>query len=207
MSEVTEAQTDVAPQGEVETPQAAPEVKADETPTVDSLLSEFDTAVQQADEPSPTPEAPNLDVDAKLNAVYEFQQQQIEERTQADIQSAVGILQESSSHMKDMPPGVVRAYLDDMARNDSRVLQAFKQRNAQPDKWQTILKAAGKEFDKAMPTPKEQKVAEDMDALRAAVHTGDTVAEPSVPSDMHKMSDGEFNQYLEKKFGYSRNWM
>ena len=90
----------------------------------------------------------------------------------------------------------IEGYLEQRARLDPRITQAFMQKDRNPVAWDQILKTLAKDYQNEIRQPDAQ-VTEDQKAMRAAVESQPDTGEPIEKSvrDLNTMNDAEFAIY------------
>lgn len=173
---------------------AQPVVQANDARTdgdsLESLLAQFDqgTKTEPVSPPVKQPEqtAPAVDP-GRLH--------RIEERLfKEDLDKAVANI---TGDMK-VPKRVATGWLDQMAREDPRIGQAFLNKEANPSAWSRIERTLAKEFSKEMKqfTSIDHQVTEDREIVAAAVRGASTAAPEEKAPDFAKMTDGEMRKWF-----------
>ena len=168
--------------------QEAPVVEEKEK-SLDDYLAEFDAQTQP--EPQPTegeqvPEWKHLE-----NTVNDLQQQQY----RRGIDESIGKMK-AVSEISHVGNTAIEGYLEQRARLDPRITQAFMQKDRNPVAWDQILKTLAKDYQNEIRQPDAQ-VTEDQKAMRAAVESQPDTGEPIEKSvrDLNTMNDAEFAKY------------
>lgn len=178
------------------------DVKGDDAPdTLDELLNSFNP---DTDEPQTAKadkgtkaEAPPVDP-GKIARLEKFAEQYEATETQREIETLVKSIKGDHETLADLPDMAVSGWLQEVARKDSRVLNAWMSRHSKPDQWQTVVKGLGSRMAKEVSPKKDAKLSADREAAAAAVRNRGT-APPETPAisnaEMDKMSDSDFDNW------------
>ena len=156
---------------------------------LDSLLNEFteETKSEQTINPN--------DVKEAVGWINEQRQQTANEAEQTAINSATETIKEQLGDL-DIPltDGMIRGMLEDNARRDPKIRDAFAQRQKNPQAWSEALKRASKNIKEDLSI--DQKATSDREAIASAVHSASTQQPtPDTPVDLNTMSDSKFARY------------
>lgn len=185
---------------------------AQETSSVDSLLSEYDEAVAPAaDAATPNADAPSTEApagesaasfDPRLEEMHSFMQKQMQRDTQKDIGTAVETIKRHDPLLANLPDSMVRGHLHDLASKDSRFLKAFQNRGDNPKGWENILKSVAVEVTKELGEPVDSELSSNIASLRASVNTSSPSGK-SGPTDAEiaGMSDADFDKHVRSLGG------
>jgi len=198
---------DATEQPVVETPDAeavpAVEENSAQDDDLDALLKEFEGKGEtEIDEPEAKADG-ELDtqellkyVEEQRRAQREREMQDIEQQTEADIQSAVKMLKDGVE--TELPDEFWEGYLYRAAAKDQRFLTAFQHRRKDPEKWAKVLKASQKKITEKLSI--DRSVTDNKAAMISAVH-GSKKAAPSqgFPTDLSSLSDAEFKKLMAKE--------
>jgi hypothetical protein len=148
--------SDGAPSGRTENGSAGTDL--------DKLLSEFESP-----NPGIQPRAEATVLKA-LKPVIDFADAEMTTRAKAaldgDIAKAVDFVKEEA---KDIPPRLVRGFLEGYAAENQAFRHAFENRHTDPNTWQTKLGEARGEFVKEIGSLPGNTVKSDVEAARAAI--------------------------------------
>lgn len=169
----------------------------------DALLSQFDATQTPKAEPKPTPEQ------AKGTAPIDKQSLKAEIRAEidADNQFKADVDRTIKAIRGDIDPEIaddvfVRAYLDAAAEADPRLAQAFRERHAKPKEFAKITEQLGKKFASKFSKLPNREATEDREAVTEAIVRGSQQQAPEAKApDFSRMTDREFSETAEKKFG------
>lgn len=163
--------------------------------TLDTLLAQYE---EQTTKPPPSPsqtqqQEKTVDPD-RLSA--------IENRFfQEDLNKAV------TNIMGDLkvPRRLAMGWVDQMAREDSRIARAFLERSSNPDAWARVEKGLSKAFAKEMKelNPVDQQATEDREAVAAAVRGASITRAPeNAPVNYGKQNNAEFRNSVREQYGF-----
>lgn len=154
MSEDTVVSNQETPQGEVE--------KTGEQADLDSVLSEIDSELEQVNTPRKE-EPEDKQTDSYIRALYQ-------KEISRDLRDAVTTIQKGLDDLPvKMPDSLVEAYLDGLARRDTRIRTAFLNRDTNPEQWHKIVDAVPSRIKRDMKKDIDAQTTEDREALSAAV--------------------------------------
>lgn len=182
-----------------------------ETPSLDSLLGEFETSQQSVDpQPAAEPvqnETPqNVQQQPQTVSRDEFNrlQEQIWRRdTQDAVAHAVTTVKETPG-LENVSDRLVKDILEGAAMRDPRIGKAFAQRDVNPEAYAKVLKSMGKEINKELGLQSKQpdpKITADQEALRATVKGQDQQNETNAPATPHELSSMSKNEFEDYKKG------
>ena len=171
-----------------------------ETPVVeekddlDSLLAEFDKGVSAVDTSNESTSSENQPEWRHLEQSVEDLQHQSYRRGIDDSVSKM----KSHGGISHVGNTAIEGYMEQRARMDPRITQAFMQREKNPVAWEKVLGSLAQDYSKEIRQPDAQ-VTEDQKAMRAAVESQPDTAEPEFKSvrDLNNMNDSEFALYKE----------
>lgn len=154
---------------------------------LDSILNEYDSKTRVEPKQSDG-------LESKVDHIYQAFQAQEQERTEADINAAVGTIKGEV----DIDPDLIRGYLEVTASKDKDFAQAFQNRKSDPTAWNKHLSKAQERFNE-MFSKIDRKATEDTQELVSAV-TGSNQSKPRPEGapDYSNMSDQEFQAELRK---------
>lgn len=174
-------------------------------PTLDELLADFDKSTSRQEPAKPAPAAETTQPDnallTRLQAlepvVQQFAQSQFKQKITETIKDIRGDLDAET-----FDDEFVEAWLDGRARKDTRLQQAWLQKDANPRQWKRIQSELGREFKKKFDKMPDRQVTEDREAVVAAVRGASTKAPPDQPVKMGNMSNAEARQHVRQQFGF-----
>jgi hypothetical protein len=155
---------------------------------LDSLLDEFKQKTE--------PQKPAVSTEDFSEVVQYVKQQQVEsvkKETEEGISSAVASIKEGLD--VSVPDRAIRGMLFDLAESNEEFVNAFNNRNNNPQAWNKVLKAFQKEVaDEFQIDP---GATNDREALKQAVHSSKSETQPTEEQpDYSKMSDADFQKAL-----------
>jgi len=167
---------------------------------LDSLLSQFEQESAPRTPPvspqTPTqqqqpPDRPQIDPSVKM-LVDRFEKE--------DLQKLVKTVQGDNPEFDDI---VAEAFIDAMARRDTRLQRAWLERVANPKAFEQISKQLAKEFAKRTARKTDPQATEDREAVAAAVRGSSTNRTPeSAPPDFSRMGSAEYRNAVREKYGF-----
>lgn len=177
-----------------------------ETDDLDSLLAQFEQANPKSAEQPPAPAAAAKPDDvtaisAKL-AQYESVIPEINNRLfRQDMDQTIKDVR------GDLDPGVfddetVEAWIDGMARKDTRLQQAWLQRSNNPRQWQQIKSELGKKFVQKFSKLPDKSATDDRNIVAAAVRGASTKASAEPPPNYSRMSNAEYRKKVQDEYGF-----
>lgn len=202
MSEVSTTQTAV---DEPKTP-AQPGAAGGDAQTngddLDTLVKEFETKTAASTADTTTkPEQKSGTSDPSLEQMVDARvEQKLAERQMAD--DANKFSGELASEF-GITTRMAKGWLDQMARDEPAVLDAFLKRKSEPSRWARTWASLKKEFGKEHQQSSVDKFAtEDRDAVTAAVRGASTKAPEGKAPDYSGMSNAEFREAHKRDYGY-----
>lgn len=188
---------------------ASPEAKTEARETLDDLLGAFDNPADssggqttQGDRSTDTDRAKtDPDIAKRLEAL---EVRDAEKGYRTDMDAAIKAVR------GDLDPEIfddvwIEGYLNEQARRDSRLQNAWAQRHKNPQAYQKILGSLSDQIGKKFSKVIDRQATEDREAVAAAVRG----ASPAAAADdkeerrkVAKMSDREF-QDMKRQMGYS----
>ena len=159
-----------------------------QTDDLDAILSEIDEDFDKA-----TEETPDEDEVKQLKATVDAL---VQKDTDAAINTAVSSVQGDLHNLEvNLPDRAVKALLNQMAVEDKRIQEAFRDRENNPGRWKKILNAAAKSIAKDFSEQPDQQLTNDRKYATAI--RGKQTAEDDSP-DFSKMTDHEYNDWKLK---------
>lgn len=179
------------------------DVRSNDGESVDALLDQFDASVKTVEPAKPQPkpeqklvpaEAAKAPIDPDIAEIRGY-------ITRQDINKAIGVVRGSLDPDK-YDDALVEGYLNALATKDPRLAAAWQNRHNQPQAFQKILAAVGREFQKKHGTMPDRQATEDREAVTAAVRGASTKAPEGKAPDFSRMSTSEFREAHYKEYGY-----
>jgi hypothetical protein len=173
---------------------------------LDVLLSEYDKANGSDSEPEQKQESPKdtADKDDRLDRLLErkLAERDAVQQSKADLEKTVKALK--GDDLAYLPDDLVEGYLETKSRKDQRLLNAWVDRRANPEKWNKILGSLRQELETLTGGKVDRDQTDSSDAVAAAVRGASTKA-PShdTPFDgksLGSMSDAELSK-LKRSIG------
>ncbi|HAX27879.1 MAG TPA: hypothetical protein DCX94_08150 [Alteromonas macleodii] len=182
--------------------------KSESVAELDTLLSEYDS------QPTTTSVAPTTSpqTDDTSQATLEQVKQLLEEQTrQRSNQEFKENMNKTIAIMKDelgfaVSDKILSGYVDQAAKDDTRIVSAWQSMNDNPEKWKKIAKVMASDFKKGIGVP-DKELTENIDAVRASVksktetNADDYDSKYSI-TNMNNLSEVEFrnlkNSYRAK---------
>lgn len=174
--------------------QAKPDAEAtsaqDTTPSLDSLLNEFETQAKPQPAPAPAKAAPDP-------VVAELQRDIASMKFEREIEPVLKNIR------GEIPQDVLSdreflALIDDRAKHDPRIQNAYWNRASNPSVWAKIEKGLNAEYSKKFQPRVDAAATEDRNAVAAAVRGTSTKASEEKQPDYGSMSQAEFARELAK---------
>ncbi len=156
---------------------------------LDSLLNEF------TEETKSEPAINQSDVKEAVSWINEQRVQGEKEAENTDIASAATTIKQSLGDI-DLPltDGMLRGMLEDNARRDPKIREAFAQRRENPQAWSEALKRVSNNIKEDLSI--DHKATSDREAITSAVHSASTKRPaPDEKVDLTQMNDSEFARY------------
>ena len=155
--------------------------------TIDELLGEFPEA-------KPQTELPKDDLGNVVKFVKDFQQKEVQKDIRSGLDDAVKFIK--TDETITVSDRMVRGFLNAMADDDPRLLDAFNQRESNPAAWKEVLKKAQVGIRDELST--DSKITDDVNAAKAAA-SGQTNDEPEpkkiTSADLNPLSDMQFKEF------------
>lgn len=156
-------------------------------PTLDDIVKGFDEKA--------TPKKDDR-MENVLNFVEDFQTKEQQKEVNDGINDAVEFIKGDENITAS--DRLVKGFLNALADENPKVLDAFNNRSSKPDEWEEVKKWAQQEAVKEFSV--DPKISADVAAAKAAA-SGQTVTEPEekpvTNTDIESMSDIEFRSYKE----------
>lgn len=182
--------------------QPAPEAtsaRADDD--LDTLLKEFDESKPEPSTPAkPEPRVAANDTQDASAEVLAARDEIRMDRFQRDMTSTIKDVR------GDLPADLydddfISSWIDTQAKKDSRLANAWVNRNANPQKFAQVKAALGRDFAKRYGKLPDKQVTEDREAVTAAVRGASTKVPEGKAPDYAKMTPAEFQAEKDRMFG------
>lgn len=179
---------DEAYKASTSTEEEAPEASQD-----DSLAATPEP--ESASQPAPNPVAPT---DPRIDTMFEKFEQDLIQENNRDLDAAVSTLKEVNPSLAALSDRHVRGILEIEARDDPRILNAFRNRSLDPKMWNDMVKAKGKQM-KLAALPDEQ-ATNGMNAVRASVNDQSATTSEGEYSkeEIANMDDSKFRSLMSQ---------
>ena len=189
---MTEQQAATAPaDGQTASDPKATEAQA---PSVEDLLKEFDQGEKPAQpEPTPASDLTKERFDQVLSYVEDSIQEKQAAKFEKDLASAVKTVVGDS----ELDPEYVEGVLQARGAKSGAFRNAWMQRDQEPDKWNGVLRAVGKELSARSKGQPDQAATDDLAAATAAVRSSATKPAQPFPNakQINQMTDAEFAKF------------
>ena len=185
---------DAVTEGAAEVTQDVTEEPTKETPSMEELLQEFDAGANEE------VEEPTQDVgDSRIDEVHHFMQQEQARKTNEDINNAISMMKGAEESISGLPDTMLRGYLNELARGNPKLLNAFANRHDKPETWGKIVESAARDLGSQLSIKRDDKITSDMASVRSAVEQSESKSNDG-PTDeeIKNMSPAEFQQYKAK---------
>ena len=184
---------------------ATPSAGASPVDRLAELLGEADAELAKTPsatpQPTSTPSQPAVDQAANdtLKELRAIRQETIAERTEADITKMIDGWQTSDDVLKGVDQGLIRALLNDEARSDPRLANAFLARKQNPGQWQRIETAIRQKVSQRLAGVPNAQITADRRAASLAgagiSATSPSATGPKAAAEVNRMSDSEFARH------------
>ena len=169
---------------------------------LDSLLAEFDQSTARG--PAASPPDPQQTQQTQP-VISEDRVRRIEDRIFQDdlnstIKNIVGDLK--------IPDRFAKGWIDQIARENPTVANAFLNRSSDPKAWKRIETALSKEISKDFKalTPVDEGATVDRAAVTAAVRGASTKAATETEPSYGSMSSRDGRKHVKEKYGFDPGW-
>lgn len=167
----------------------------DNEPSLDELLSQFETEVNSEVKQPETKAEPIEDLRNEIKSMREERQN---EAFRNDMDSLV----ETVKGDAEVDETFVEAWIDAEARKDQRLANAWAQRRNDPRAFKQVQAQLTKKFASAFPSKVDQDATADKEAVTAAM-TGTGKAPETPPPDFSAMNNAEFRDDVRNKYGFT----
>lgn len=133
----------------------------------------------------------------------QLQRQIAEDKFRADMSNVVqGVRGELPADKFD--DVFMEGWLEAMSRKDPRIITAWDNRAQAPEKFQRLVKGLNQQFKKQYGSLLgiDEKATEDRELVAHAVRGGSKPAPEERLPELGSLPDGEYRQYVKKKFGF-----
>lgn len=191
-------QTEVEEVKEAPPQEASDTEHAQEEPSLDSLLAEYDEPKEETKQPAAdTSQAP---IPAEYQA---FMDRMIQKETNQAVDEAAEMLQKAVGET-NLSPRWFKGQLHLEASEDPRILKAFQNRDTNPQQWKEIVGGLGKKLGQDLRI--DQQSTKSWDAVEASVNSSTSAPQKQEEGildskDLRKLSDQEFQAYKAKLMG------
>lgn len=173
----------------------APVTSARKDEDLESLLSQFDNETRKPDpQPTETKATPQVSEPVIPDRIKALEQRLLQE----DVDKACGEIFEG---MK-IPRRAQVGWLDQVARENPAIAQAFLNKPNNPGAWNRFAKALIKEAKKDFAADIDEGVTADVNAVAAAVKGASTPATREPPPNFGRMSDAELAKFTSENYGF-----
>lgn len=171
---------------------------------LDALLAQFEDKgdARPSTPTKPEPKAVQADeIAAARDEVLRARDEILREKWTKDMRATVAAVRgELPSDIFD--DKLVQAWIEARAMDDSRLTQAWKDRDANPQQFKRIVGALGREFTQKYGKLPDKNATEDREAVAAAVRGASTKAPEGKPPDFSGMQNREYNQTVKQLYGF-----
>lgn len=162
---------------------------------LEQLLQEY-----EKDVPKGEPQAPKQDKPVDTKAITEQVMAQV--RLEAETEKALGEATRAVKGDLKVSDRVIRAYLDERARENPAIAKLFVDRNKNPGGYNKLLSKLAKDFKSDIGADIDQEATRDREALANAVRGASNKVPESDEGfnskQLEKASDAEFNKKLRE---------
>ncbi len=142
-----------------------------DAPDIDTLLEQFAEEGEPEKKVEEEKPAVSPEIGQRLDRIDAYVQRQEAKDTESEIDTLVNGAVESHEGLKVLPEGAFRGYVEEQARRDPRIQQAWSQRNTNPQGIQKIVDALGKKYAEALAQKPDERLTNDREAARAYVES------------------------------------
>lgn len=211
-----------APQAAPQAPQASPLEKVYQDYKIEETAQTFQPQTPQAPAQPATqaqPQAPKFDpfdpnfgnhlteqakqvsvlnqsVSEAVNRVTQLERSLIAKQTETDIKSAASVIAEKAG----IKPKIAEVAMEVKAREDARFRVIWQNRHTNPKAFNAALEALAQEAAQEYVVKQDPQLAENQRAVRVSQQQMATTTRTSDQDELMKMSPGERQQYLRRKF-------
>jgi hypothetical protein len=174
------------------------------TDSLEAALSEFDAAIKPSTattQPDPKPAAASAGDDDVKKRVETL------ERALSDRSYKEQIAPVLKKVRGDVPAEVFNddeldVWINHRAKSDQRLMNAWLNRDKNPQAWDRVVDGLGREFGKKFSKPIDERATADREAVTAFVRGASTKAPEGKAPDFSGMSNAEFREAHKKEYGY-----
>lgn len=183
--------------------QPAPEgTNARDGDELDNILKEFEErpAASTTAQPEKPAASPQNEVQNASAEVLAARDEIRSERFNRDMNVTIGKVRgDLPSDLYD--DDIVRSWINAQADKDPRLAQAWANRDKNPQKFEQVVNALGRDFAKRYGKVPDKGATEDREAVTAAVRGASTSAPPAKAPNYATMTPGEFQAEKDRMFG------
>lgn len=165
---------------------------------LDALLAEFDQGTKRpsADsppEPKPKETAPTIDP-ATIDRIKRVEDRLFKEDLDETVKQVFGDMQ--------LPRRAAVGWLDQMARENPQVAQAWMNKTNDPHTWNRFAKSLAKEAAKDFPPPVDQPATADRELVAASMKGASTKVAAEPAPNLGRMSNAEYRKTVLEQHGF-----
>jgi hypothetical protein len=178
------------------------------TPSADDGDPLADIPDAQPQQPQHTLPAPthSQEVLAMMNYLLGIERDRQTERDRADEVMAINSIR-GDIGKEVYSDDMVAGWINGIAKSDERVQSAWKNRHAEPEKYQRVVASLGRRFrSEQVGNLPDRDATADRAAVTAAVRGASTRQPEAKPPDFSRMSDAEARDAIQKQHGYTPNF-
>ena len=172
------------------------EKRTDDTADLDVLLAEFDQKTKKS-EPESSPPAPQTQptIDpATLERIKRVESRLLEDDINEAVKQVFG--------ERKVSPRVARGWLDQVARENPAVAQAFLNKANDPRTWNKFARSLEKEVEKDFPPAVDENATVDHEAVAQSVRGASTKTTAEPPPKLGSMSNAQYRKFCIDNYGY-----
>jgi hypothetical protein len=169
----------------------SPETTNAQDDSLDDLLKEFESVQEPPKEAKGEQASGDISEDVKW--IRDLREQEESKRVQEAIVQTVEALKEGIDCPVELPLKWWRGRLEEEARENPRITQAWLARESKPDVWKKVQAHLKKQMESELSVRRD--MTDDRDAVTAAVRSASKAPmRESVAHDFDSMSDAEFRR-------------
>lgn len=164
---------------------------------LDKLLAEFDQQTKPAPVTQPEAKPTPKDTEPVIpDRIRKLEDRLFQEDLNETVTNIVGDLK--------IPRRAAMGWLDQMARENPAIGQAFLNKSTNPQAWKRLEKVLSKEIEKEFSalSPVDREVTEDVAAVAAAVRGASTRVPEEPAPNYAGQSNAEYRQSIRKQYGF-----
>lgn len=164
------------------------------TDDLDQLLAQYDQQRVQPD-PQPTPEPPPQEPPISTDRIRALEQRLFQDEVNEAVNNIVGDMK--------IPRRAAIGWLDQYARENPKLAQAFLNKSQDPKTWKRVEKVLAEELRKEFSSLQvDPQATADREAVAAAVRGASTKAPAAPPPKLGTMSDAKLRQHISEEYGF-----